>query len=223
MNTDRLPVPIYQKVPRMEDISIDCETLGLRFDAPIIAIGAVAFDIKTGKFGKTFYQLVSIDSAIKSGRVDGGTLCWWMTQSADAKKANFDPKADRLDLASALANLTSWVREMPPSARVWANGPAQDIAWLEHAYTVGCVGLREGWYFKNVRDVRTIIDAADVSADLNAIPDQGEQHNALSDAKWQALAVSMAWQKIRGEIALGKKASKTAQQQAVAIDEDDDL
>lgn len=200
----------------MHDLSIDCETLSLRFDAPIIAVAAVAFDIYTGKLGKTFYQPINIDSAIKSGRVSGDTLSWWMTQSTAAKSDNFG-KVERLDLASTLANLTSFVREMPPNTRVWANGPAQDIVWLEHAYVRGCVGLAPGWYFRNVRDVRTIIDAADCEVELNAIPNQGEKHNALADAKWQALAVSMAWQKIRG-----KKSTATVQKQA-AVDDDDDL
>lgn len=192
----------------MEDISIDCETLGLRYDAPVVAVGAVAFDIATGKLGKTFYQRIQLDSAIRSGRVNGKTLQWWMKQSQEARQETFGEDLETLDLASTLANLSSWVREAPPSVRVWANGPAQDITWLEHAYDTGCVGLKEGWYFANVRDMRTLVDVA--AFDKSKVPAVGTQHNALADAKWQALVISAAWQKVRQSSA-GKMAKPTVE------------
>lgn len=51
-----------------------------------------------------------------------------------------------------------------------------------------------GGAFRNIRDMRTLMEAARLSPSEvpNDVP-----HHALSDARWQARAISLAWQKIR--------------------------
>ncbi|ORT44652.1 endodeoxyribonuclease [Escherichia coli] len=54
------------------------------------------------------------------------------------------------------------------------------------------------WRYYNDRDVRTIVElgkAIDFDA-RTAIPFEGERHNALDDARYQAKYVSVIWQKL---------------------------
>ena len=65
---------------------------------------------------------------------------------------------------------------------VWGNGSSFDIAILEYWYNK--LGLCIPWNFWNVRDLRTIVEVAGI--DKRSIPFEGEQHNALDDAKHEA-------------------------------------
>ena len=143
----------------LNDISFDCESLGVDTDAPIISIGAVAFDRTTGKLGQTFYKEIGIDSAIKAGRVRADTLRWWINQSPQARVLLSKPDSEKPSLATVLLEFTTWARGVGKGVpRVWAKGPAEDVAWLRTALRNGSHGLAEPWGYNNVRDVRTIIE-----------------------------------------------------------------
>lgn len=183
----------------LNDISLDGETLSVNYDAPLVAIGAVAFDRTTGKLGAKFYREVDLQSAINSGRVHAPTLRWWINQSARAKDI-FAIKADQSSLATALMDFSSWCRSVGKGVpRVWAKGPAEDITWVNHAMTVGGHGISVPWHHSNVRDVRTITELAEELADFNArsVPEVGEAHNALDDAIYQANVVCAAYKALR--------------------------
>jgi exodeoxyribonuclease VIII len=83
------------------------------------------------------------------------------------------------------------------------------------------VGLAYPWHYLNVRDMRTIIEAAEslVGFDKRSIPDQGTHHNALDDAKWQALAISGAWRALR-LACLGDNAKAVKKPAQVAQDDE---
>ena len=182
------------------DISIDLETLSKFFDAPIIAIGAVAFDRTTGKLGQTFYREVEIESAIKSGRVNGETITFWLTRSPRARNIFAPGKKD--SLATVLLAFSDWCRNVGKGVpRVWANGIAQDVTWVEHAMTVGGHGLAVPWHRDNVRDVRTIVELAEETAgfDRKTVKDVGTHHNAIDDATYQANLVSAAYKSMQGK------------------------
>ena len=201
----------------MNDISIDLETLGMRFDAPILSIACRVFDRDTGTMGKAFYQEITLDSSMRTGVVNGGTLEWWMGQSDKARQL-FKSKPEKLDLASALMAMCTFIRSVGTGApRVWGNGATADITWLEHAIAKGAVGIGVPWGHTNIRDMRTIVDAADY--DYNDVPFVGTKHWAPDDALHQAKVISHCWRKIRG--IKGKPAKAPAPQ--VATVEDDDL
>lgn len=205
------------------DISVDLETLGTAFDAPVISIGAVAFDRTTGKLGQQFYKEVELNSAIKSGRVSASTLSWWINQSPRAK-AIFTSKPDQPSLATALLDFTTWCRATGNGVpRMWANGPAQDITWLEHAITVGSHGLSPAWHHSNVSDVRTIkllaleIAGFDANGEVEPV---GEAHNALDDAVYQANVISACYAALRRS-GKGGDAAKAAQPKRKSVDDDE--
>jgi exodeoxyribonuclease VIII len=190
------------------DISIDCETLGKMFDAPVIAIGARAFDRMTGKLGAKFYIEIELASAIKTGRVDGSTIGWWIMQSPRAKVI-FDPdrESKKSSMATALVEFSHWcigqgkdTNQQSGVLHAWSNGAAQDITWLEHAYTVGGHGLTIPWQYNMSRDLRTIEKAAtDIAGfDRATVKPVGVEHNAVDDATYQANIIIAAYKALRG-------------------------
>src|SRR5450830_362742 len=117
----------------MNDVSIDIETLGTRFDAPIISIGAALFDRNTGELGDGLYVAVDLEDALRNGRPSGSTLKWWIRQPRLAAAVFDDDGA--IPLAAALNELGSFLRIYDaPTLRVWGNGPTFDVTILEHAF-----------------------------------------------------------------------------------------
>lgn len=197
-----------------DDISIDIETLGRRYDAPVIAIGAVPFNWKTGKLAPNqFYKEIDIDSAIRAGRVDGSTLQWWMNQGDKARRIFDKDAAHKVSLATALDELTRYMRQFP-GARPWGNGATFDITILEYAYANGGVGLQPAWQFYDIRDMRTIVEAADFDKASWPFPRDGVAHNALSDAVYQATVIAACRQKIARALGALPKSK---------VDEDEEL
>lgn len=180
----------------MNDISIDLETLSTRHDAAILSIGAATFDRSTGEIGEQMYAEVEINEAMAHGHVSGSTLEWWMQQSDKARALFAPPQAKRLlgGSCGALDQLALLVVKYP-GARVWGNGATFDITILEHAFTK--TGLAIPWKFYDVRDMRTIVDAAAALGFVKrSIPFQGVEHNAIDDAIHQARVISACWQTV---------------------------
>jgi hypothetical protein len=211
----------------MRDIAIDLETLGKRYDAPVLAIGACLFDRDTGKIGPTFYEEVDFKSAVKAGRPDGDTIAWWMTQSAAAQRI-FDPsrKGEKRHLATALQMFGDWARGVGKGVPiVWGNGATFDISILEYAYDHGAVGLQEPWHFTNIRDMRTIVDVCldvtGIAAGAN-VQRVGTHHNAKDDAVYQANVIAQAFKLLRGGKAAPKKPAALAPAKAIDTSWDDE-
>lgn len=79
---------------------------------------------------------------------------------------------------------------------IWGNGANFDNTILRRSYERQ--GIPCPWRYYNDRDVRTIVElgkAIDFDA-RTAIPFEGERHNALDDARYQAKYVSVIWQKL---------------------------
>lgn len=174
------------------DVSIDCESLGTNYCAPVLSIGAVQFNRHTGQIGKTFYVEINMRAAIRGAEagIDPETIYWWMKQSPAAAAKLFDDsdvaRARKIGMADALLQLGDFVRTSG-SPLVWANGPMQDVSWLENAYAKQAIGLSQPWNFRNVRDVRTIRDIAmECGFDYKTLSFIGTEHNALDDAVHQA-------------------------------------
>ena len=69
------------------DVMIDIETLGTDPGSVILSIGAVEFDLKTGKTGEEFYQWIDLESSSNKGfSVSAGTIKWWMMQNKKARQ-----------------------------------------------------------------------------------------------------------------------------------------
>lgn len=191
------------------DLSVDCETLGKDYDAPVIAIGARFFDKGTGKLFSKFYVELALNSLFsqwqRNFRVDPDTIRWWINQSERAKKVFEKEDKDKKTVATALLEFNQWIikESRPGTLKVWCNGPSQDATWIEHAYTVGGHGLALPWAFNRPRDMRTITDLAQelVGWDWKTVKAVGTAHNAVDDADYQANCISSAFTAMRNAIA----------------------
>ncbi|EHK3921907.1 3'-5' exoribonuclease [Escherichia coli] len=174
-------------------LMIDLETMGKNPDAPIASIGAVFFDPQTGEQGPEFSKI--IDMGTCGGTVDISTIEWWLQRSGEARAAIL---ADRIPLDDALLQLREFIDENSGEffVQVWGNGANFDNVILRRSYErqeIPCP-----WRYTNDRDVRTIV-ALGLVMDFDArsvITFEGERHNALHDARYQAKYVSAIWQKL---------------------------
>ena len=174
-------------------LSVDLETMGKNPDAPIISIGAIFFDPQTGDMGPEFSKTIDIDTA--GGVIDRDTIKWWLKQSREAQSAIM---TDEIPLDDALLQLREFIDENSGEffVQVWGNGANFDNTILRRSYERQ--GIPCPWRYYNDRDVRTIVElgkAIDFDA-RTAIPFEGERHNALDDARYQAKYVSAIWQKL---------------------------
>lgn len=160
-------------------IMLDLETLGVGPTAPVIAIGAVAFDLATCSIGDEFYEVITLESVLSGKfKLDPGTLKWWIGQSTEAKAAAFNGNAR--PLIQVLQRFAEWVGRDAEHVEVWGNSPAFDCVILKHAFAVAQVPVP--WRFWNERCFRTI---KALNADV-AYEEPALKHHALSDAKAQA-------------------------------------
>ena len=174
-------------------LMIDLETMGKNPDAPIISIGAIFFDPQTGDMGPEFSKTIDLDTA--GGVIDRDTIKWWLKQSREAQSALL---TDEIPLDDALLQLREFIDENSGEffVQVWGNGANFDNVILRRSYERQ--GIPCPWRYCNDRDVRTIVElgkAIDFDA-RTAIPFEGERHNALDDARYQAKYVSAIWQKL---------------------------
>ncbi|EMY2703032.1 3'-5' exoribonuclease [Escherichia coli] len=174
-------------------LMIDIETMGKNPNAAIISIGAIFFDPQTGDMGPEFSKTIDLDTA--GGVIDRDVIKWWLKQSREAQSAIL---TDEILLDDALLQLREFIAENSGEffVQVWGNGANFDNVILRRSYERQ--GIPCPWHYHNDRDVRTIVElgkAIDFDA-RTAIPFEGERHNALDDARYQAKYVSAIWQKL---------------------------
>nr|EFE6391709.1 exonuclease [Escherichia coli] len=174
-------------------LMIDLETMGKNPDAPINALAGKFFDPATGDMGPEFSKTIDLETA--GGVIDRDTIKWWLKQSREAQSAIL---TDEIPLDDALLQLREFIDENSGEffVQVWGNGANFDNVILRRSYErqeIPCP-----WRYTNDRDVRTIV-ALGLVMDFDArsvITFEGERHNALHDARYQAKYVSAIWQKL---------------------------
>lgn len=166
-------------------VMIDIETLGLNAGSAILSIGAVRFD--TEGLGDTFERNVSLESCEDAGlTIDAGTLEWWLSQDGDVQHV----LTGGVNLEDALNDLSRFYGE---AAEVWAYSPAFDCKHLEAAYNA--VGSIQPWEYYEQRDCRTLLNLP-VAVEMEQ---EGNEHDALDDAIYQAKQVSETLRRINNE------------------------
>lgn len=181
------------------DLMLDLETLGTNPGCVITQIGVAAFDAaKPAPEGIDTAKLIHVapQSCLDFGmHVSWDTIAWWLTQNEEARIA-MASKSPRWSLPDALKTLDEWVIHYCNNGfRIWGNGSNFDVVLIEDAYRR--VKRQVPWAFRNIRDMRTIVDLC--PPDLKVQPEIA--HNAAADAKAQALIVQncFEWLAARGK------------------------
>ena len=172
------------------NVMIDIETLGLTPGSSILSIGAAYFttnekfnDVRFYSPIPDFYVTIDRYSCIALGLIeDSNTISWWNKQSAEARADAFSGTDI---IVSALLKLSSYIKDLENGLGhkviVWANGANFDFPLLEAAYNLALLPIP--WRYHNVRCYRTLKALATV----DETSFQGVKHNALADAKHQAV------------------------------------
>lgn len=167
----------------MEHVMVDLETLGRRAGCSVLSIGAVAFDPTTKELGPEFYMVVNRHSCVLSGlHEDADTLTWWDNQLPAAKVVLDHSTEGGFGLRYSLTEFTNYLAQFDlDNVKIWGNGSDFDNAILINCYAA--VGQNTSWRFWNNQCYRTL-KGLRPSIKMNR---QGVHHNALDDAKSQAI------------------------------------
>lgn len=144
-----------------KDIMVDIETLGNKIDSTIIQLSAVSFDIKTGSIYETFNEVADISKNESTISVTGSTLQWWANTNAQL----FAELLTRGDLSSeeVLRKFHEWLHVINRDSRqlyLWGNGILFDNAMIRQQFEA--IGLDYPIFYRNDRDVRTILELASI-------------------------------------------------------------
>lgn len=181
-------------VEQMPDVMIDTETMGTRPDAPVIALGAVSFDLRNLTMGERFYRVIDLKSSVDLGsRIDPGTVLWWMEQSDDARKALLRKGEN---VSRVLLDFAQWldIHAVEKKARtIWACGTDFDCVLLSEHYIKA--GIETPWMYWGKACYRTIRDRY---PNVEPEPRTG-LHNALDDAVFQTEHLFKIRRTLRGQ------------------------
>jgi len=177
---------------------VDLETMGRPPRGAIASIGAVEFDLVTGRVGSKLHRVVDLVSSAALGmELHPATIEWWLAiESRKAKVAIIGPR--RLGIRDALDEFSEW---FPEGARIWGNGVGFDVVILRSAYELA--GAKPPWHYRAERDVRTLVGLArdlsggeeDPSARFGGASDH---HHALRDAEAQVAYCCELYREIVG-------------------------
>lgn len=155
------------------NVMIDLETMDTASTAAIVSIGAVKFNKES--ILDEFYAIIDLADCVNHGlTMSPSTVQWWISQPN--KSDTFDGNKSNL-LAPTLLTFAKWLGD---GARVWGNGSDFDNVILRNAYDA--CNLPLPWKYYNNMCYRTIKNLFPTA--MNRV---GSHHNALDDAKSQAL------------------------------------
>ena len=171
----------------MIHITFDLETLGNSFNAPIVQIGAVKFDLEEVydefKVNVNWMSLADYDFTI-----DYSTVLWWLSQTREAQDSIID-QGGAVDIKKALNDFGRWIG-VPEDYIYWSHATFDPVI-LDNSYRK--TGIRNPIPFRNQRDIRTL----EHFAGRQSIENRGVSHDALDDAKFQAEYIILMLKKLQ--------------------------
>lgn len=187
-------------------IMIDCETVGLKASAPVLSIGAVAYNLTFGIF-RRFEAFIELQEQFEAGRKpEQDAFFWWLKQT-EAARLNVCSQ-DRMTVSESLMEFCSFYAEVQTSKELddaselymSANGNDFDLPVLESLWGVA------PWHYKKKMDFRTI---GILYIDELEWPERTDtKHTALEDAENQAIAHMKLMAKYPEFLSRIKKAEK---------------
>ena len=172
-------------------LMVDIETLGARPGSVIASIGAVVFD--ANQIIEEWECLVDPQSCVDVGlKLEVDTIKWWMRQSDEARAKTFGARA--LHVYEALDALNAWANGSHGCTDYWSHGATFDLVMLHEAAIAAKVSplVKD---FRRARDTRTLYEITGVNP--KTFMGTGTAHNAVDDARAQALAVIESWRILR--------------------------
>ncbi len=175
-------------IKMIDQIMTDLETMGTEPFSPIIAIGAVRFDMDVNESTfDVFYQSITLESCIELGlKPSASTILWWAKQSKEAQAVLDD--SDAVSLPMALDSFTDWLNSRPDT--MWGNPARFGYGLLSAAYRAcNKVVPWDHWREACYRTIKNLPKAKEIQ-----IKRTGTYHNALDDAMNQMRHLQQIYQ-----------------------------
>jgi len=173
-------------------IMCDLETLGTVPGCVGFSVGLVEFFPETGRLGGEFYTVINVDSSLERFlREDPDTVEWWSKQSAEANVTLTAARACQgADLPDAMHDMNHWFKSINTKSNIllYGNGADFDNPILRCMYDAALVPPFYAGY--GGRCYRTLKNLDELFGDMfkfHKVERQGTHHNALDDAKSQAI------------------------------------
>jgi hypothetical protein len=170
----------------------DIETLSTRPDALILSLGVVVIDsaLETNYTVVApplwWYKTINRESQ-KHRHIDVGTVEFWLDIADTYPRA----QSNSMMLTDVLYSLNSWLTIVAAYLKVpltecefWAKGTDFDFVILKDAYS--SLGIPIPWQYNSIRDLRTVLKRTPKMV-YTPKEENKELHNALGDAKFQAM------------------------------------
>lgn len=170
---------------KQTDGMIDIETMDTLPSSIVLTIGGVKFDPDgVGVFDEFHYKIEVTEQEDKGRTISDSTMNdFWAKQSPEVIEAAFSDD-DRITVEEMMKNLRAWYAGC---SEIWAHGTTFDITILENLHRQ--YGKSVPWNFWEISDSRTL---------FKRLPEDPRKnytfaaHNALEDARIQALSVQDA-------------------------------
>lgn len=178
----------------MNNLMLDLETMGVNPGCAIVSIGAVQFDLNTGKLGEKFYTSVDLKSCVDAGlKIEPDTLMWWLKQSDQARNKLYEGK---LVLEDALIKFQHFLKSREIDT-LWGNSASFDCSILKACYSVldkEAFKGTEPWNVFNEKCYRTITKL--FPANLTK-KDATKAHDPIYDCEYQIANLCRIWRSLK--------------------------
>lgn len=173
----------------MKDVMLDLETFGNGKHAAIVQIGACYFNRATGEIGETFTVNIDARSSVESGaELDADTVYWWLSQPKEAIACvTADPQVKIVDAMNSLNDF------LEKAACIWSHATFDFVILTE---TYRRLKIKTKFHYRTCRDIRTLIDLAQIDHKNPTLVRGGTHHNALDDCIFQVKYCHMAFSKL---------------------------
>jgi len=177
----------------MKDIMLDLETFGNSKDSVIVQIGTCYFDRYSGEIGETLCLNIDVDSSLKEGfDVWGSTLYWWMKQGDKARKSIMEEP--RYAVRTAINQVNGFLKK---ADQIWSHATFDFVMLMGHFEKLG---IKPSFHYRAARDLRTLVDLADLPKNNDKLVRTDIQHNALDDCLYQVQYAVECFRALKKEI-----------------------
>lgn len=180
----------------LKHIMVDLETMGTIPGCAGLSIGAVVMCFDSFTIKEQFYTAVSLPDSLECFlREEEGTKKWWDGQSAEARRVIHEanaPNAPRLK--DAMSEFNRWLKSVGATVkkcRLYGNGADFDNPILRVMWDAAGVqpfdssaGFFGGRCYRTLKSLDELFGPEYTAPKLKR---EGTYHNALDDAKSQAL------------------------------------
>lgn len=189
-------------------IMTDLETLGTVPGCVGFSIGAVQFYPDEMYFGKEFYEVIDVDSCTDLFlREEEDTKAWWGKQSDEAKAAlHIARSGSAMPIVEALENFNGFLRSCGRATdiRLYGNGADFDNPILRCMYDAAGVkpylSGNASWAGRCYRTLKNLHELFGSDFAAPKADRSGTYHNALDDARTQAMHLMMTVRLIKQTI-----------------------